>query len=319
MIIEKFKEKYIEDAAKLFQKNYSEIRKKYNYLPENFENIEIICSNLKKAISKNPSFVAIRSNQIIGYITGYSNIRELKGSFSGSYIPEWGNSAIYDDREIIYENLYTTISRIWANNKNFTHIISFLVNTELINTFSMLGFGMQVIDAIRNLDMIKTNRLPAYNIKRANESHISQLKEFHFFINRHLESPPIFLKRNTEKIGDEQIIKEFLSDDTITLIATINGEIISCIRGEKNYGNIPILDKKGTFGINFGYTKIDYRKTGLASILLNEILEIAKNDGAVFCSVDFESQNIEGRSFWLEYFKPIVYSMMRKIDDRIIY
>ena len=227
MIIEEFKEKYIEDAAKLFQKNYSEIKEQYAYLPEKFENLEIICSNLKKIISENPSFIAVRSNQIIGYLTGYSNIKELKGSFSGSYIPEWGHSAIYNDREFIYENLYATISRIWAENKNFTHIISFLINTELINIFSMLGFGMQVIDAIRNLDITKTNILPAYKIERANESHILQLKEFHFLINRHLESPPRFLKRNTEKINDEQIIKEFLSDDKITLLATTNGEIIS--------------------------------------------------------------------------------------------
>jgi len=31
MIIEKFKEKYIEDAANLFRKNYSEIKKNYAY------------------------------------------------------------------------------------------------------------------------------------------------------------------------------------------------------------------------------------------------------------------------------------------------
>ncbi len=267
MIIEDFKEKYIEDAAKLFQKNYSEIKEKYAYLPEKFENLEIICSNLKKIISENPSFIAIRSNQIIGYLTGYSNIKELKGSFSGSYIPEWGHSAIYNDREIIYENLYATISKIWADNNNFTHIISFLINTELINTFSMLGFGMQVIDAIRNFDIMKTNILPTYKIERANESHILQLKDFNFLINKHLESPPIFLKRNAGKNNDEQIFKEFLSDDKITLIAIKNGEIVSCIRGKKNDGNISILDEKGTFGINFGYTKIDYRRTGISSIL----------------------------------------------------
>ena len=319
MIVEEFKEKYIEDAAKLFQKNYSEMKVKYKYLPEKFENIDIICTNLKNIILKNPSFVAIRSNQIIGYLTGYSNIKELKGSFSGSYIPEWGHSAIINGRGFIYENMYAAISRIWADNKIYTHIISFLINMGLINTFSMLGFGMQVIDAIRSLDILESNQLPGYKTKRANENHISQLKEFHFLINKHLESPPIFLKRNTERISDKQIIKDFLTDDRITLIATKNEEIISCISGKINNGNISILDEKGTFGINFGYTKINHRRTGIASSLLNDLLEIVKRNDTVFCSVDFESQNIEGRNFWLKYFKPIVYSMMRKIDDRIKY
>lgn len=319
MEITEFKEQHIEDAAKLFQKNYFDIKRKYTYLPDKFEDQDIICSNLQKIISANPAVVAIHSNQIIGYITGYSNIKELKGSSSGSYTPEWGHSVCNNDKDIVYGKLYSEISKIWADNDNFTHIISFLINTELVNTFSMLGFGMQVIDAIRNLDVIKTKTLNDYKIERVNESHISQLKDFDILINKHLESPPIFLKRNHAYNDNVKIINDFLSDKKTTLIATKGKEIISCIRGVKDKGNISILDDHGTFGINFGYTKKEYRDIGIATVLLNEILQIAKDDGANFCSVDFESQNIEGRIFWLKHFKPVVYSMMRKIDDRIKY
>lgn len=317
MIIEEFKEKHIEEAAKLFHINYLELKAKYPYLPNKYENLETICSNLKKIIYEHPSLIAIRSNQIIGYITGYSNINELKGSFLGSYIPEWGHSAIINERELIYENMYTKIARIWVDNKNFTHLISFLINTDLIDIFSMLGFGMQVIDAIRNFDTINIDELPEYSIELATENHISQLREFDSLINKHLESSPIFLKRNTDTISDKKIIEDFLSNDNLTLLAIINGEIVSCIRGIKNHGNISVIDEKGTFGINFGYTIIEYRKTGIASRLLDDILKIVKRDDATFCSVDFESQNIEGRRFWLKHFTTIVYSMMRKVDDRI--
>ena len=97
----------------------------------------------------------------------------------------------------------------------------------------------------------------------------------------------------------------------------MNGKIVSCIRGKKNHGNISIIDEKGTLGINFGYTKREYRRTGIATLLLNEILKKAKRENMTICSVDFESQNIEGRKFWLKHFTPICYSMMRKVDDRI--
>jgi ribosomal protein S18 acetylase RimI-like enzyme len=317
MIIEEFKEKHLEEAAKLFQKDYLGLKAKYSYLPNKYESLEIICSNLKAIISEYPSLIAIRSNHIIGYISGYSNIKKLKGSFLGSYIPEWGHSAVLNDREMIYENLYTKISRFWVKNKNFTHIISFLLNTELISIFSILGFGMQVIDAIRNLDPVNIDAFPEYSIELAAENHISQLREFNFLINKHLESSPIFLKRDTNKISDKRIIEDFLSNDSLTLLAIANGEIVSCIRGKKNHGNISVIDERGTFGINFGYTKIEYRKTGIASKLLNELFKIAQNNDTTFCSVDFESQNIEGRRFWLKHFTPIAYSMIRKIDDRI--
>ena len=62
---------------------------------------------------------------------------------------------------------------------------------------------------------------------------------------------------------------------------------------------------------------IYHRRTGIASELLCELFEMEKRNDSIFYSVDFESQNIEGRKFWLRYFTPIVYSMMRKIDDRI--
>lgn len=319
MQIKEFTEKYVEDAAKLFQKNFVELRQEYPYLPETFGNLDIICSNLSKIISENPSLIALDSGRVIGYLTGYSNIKELKGSASGSYVPEWAHSVNFDDMDRIYGKLYTEISRIWAGNDNFTHIISFLGNIELNHTFSMLGFGMQVIDAVKSMDNLKRINMSGFSIEQANESHITQLKEFEALMNKHLESPPIFLKRSTEEASDEHIARDFLSDEIITLIATKNHEIISSIRGQKNSANIPILDGKGAFGINFGYTRTDFRSTGIASVLLKEILHQAKEEGAKFSSVDFETQNIEGRSFWLKHFEPIVYSVMRKIDDRVNY
>jgi len=56
---------------------------------------------------------------------------------------------------------------------------------------------------------------------------------------------------------------------------------------------------------------------GIATLLLNEIFKRAKKDDMTICCVDFESQNSEGRRFWLKYFSPICYTMMRKVDDRI--
>ena len=318
MIIEEFKEKHLEDAAKLFQQNYLELKSDLLYLPDKYENLDIIYSNLKKIISESPSFVAISSSKVVGYYTAYWNIKELKGSLSGTYCPEWGHSAVFDDREKIYENLYTEISKCWIDNKDYTHIISFLSNTRLGNTFSMLGFGYLLIDAVRNLAPLNIGISSEFSFELADKSHISQLRELDDLMNQHLESSPIYLKRDCKLLSDQKIREEFLNDNIITLLARKNGEVVSCIRGKKNHGNIPIIDEKGTFGVNFGYTKKEYRRSGVSSILLDEIIKIAKNNGATFCSVDFETQNIQGRKFWLKHFYPIVYSMMRKVEDRLI-
>lgn len=318
MKILEFKDTHIEEAAKLFQKTFSQLREKFKFIPDQSYQLDTICSNLEEIIKKNPAFVSIESNKVIGYMTGYTGIKELKGSFSGSYSPEWSHAATSDNKENIYNGLYSAIAKSWADMGNYTHIISFPVNSGLIDIFQMLGFGMYGIDAVREFDVRTPNIPSSYVIERANHSHISQLRDFDNQINLHLESSPIFLKRPMEQQSDEDIINEFLSDDVISLVAGKNNEIIACMRGEKNSGNISILDHKGTFGINFAYTKKEYRKTGIASLLLGELLKAAKNEGCTFSSVDFETQNIEGRYFWLRHFDPLVYSMIRKIDDRIM-
>lgn len=317
MKIVDFKDDHLEEASKLFQKNYTELLEKFPFLPGHFNRIETISSNLKKITANNPSLVALQSNQVVGYMTGYSQIKELKGSFSGTYMPEWAHASIRDGREKIYENLYRSISAIWASRKDYTHIISFLENSNLSHTFQMLGFGMQVIDAAMPLEMNAARESSSFKIESAAREHISQLKQFNLKMNEHLQAAPVFIKWDMGSNSEEEIIKDFLSDDQITLVASINDEIIACIRGVMNEGNIDILNQQGTFGINFGYTDPDFRKTGIASVLLNEILQLAKAGGCRFASVDFETQNIEGRNFWLKYFKPVIYSMLRKIDDRV--
>jgi hypothetical protein len=317
MIIQPFEEKHIEEAAKLFQNSFINLQTEFPYLPGSFENINFTMTHLKEITNDNPGFVAVKSRQLVGYIVGYSSIKNFKGSQNGAYVPEWGNATIKEEKGFIYDKLYQAISRTWVARKNYTHAISFLTNRRTIDVFSLLGFGMQLIDATKDINPLNVTMTPEFNIEIATEKHTDELRELTNLINEHLISPPVFLKRNGGKLNDQEIKDMFLSDNIISMVAMKNDRIISCIRGQMNQGNIPIIDEKGTFGIDFGFTRKEYRRKKIAAMVLHELVTVAINNGAKLCSVDFETQNIEGRNFWLTYFSPIVYSMMRKIDDRI--
>lgn len=51
------------------------------------------------------------------------------------------------------------------------------------------------------------------------------------------------------------------------------------------------------------------------------LLQSAMNEAAINGykrdAVFFESQNSSGRNFWLKYFNPVCFSLVRKVDDRI--
>ncbi len=309
-----FKDIHIEDAAKLFHHNYLDLKEEYKFLPDKYVELETIISNLENMIKEFPAYVAIDSNKIVGYMAGYSKTKKSSDNFT-AYVPEWGHSSIPDGRkEQVYNELYRSISAIWLDYNNNSHLISFLKTNNIKDNLCTLGFGLNGIEAVREFEIIKCNKKFDFLIEIAQEKHISQLKEIDFQLYKHLELPPAFLRRNAKKKSDEKIIEKFISEEQITLVAVKDNEIISCIHGDKNHGNMSFLDTNGTFGISFGYSKSKYRNTGVASILLNEIIQLAKKENFVFCSTDFESANIEASSFWLKYFQPVTYTMLRKID-----
>ena len=117
-------------------------------------------------------------------------------------------------------------------------------------------------------------------------------------------------------MSDDDVRTAFLGEGIITIVAVKGQEIVSCIRGVTQTGNIQIVKDVGNVAINFAYTKKACRNTGIASLLVNELCHVIKQQKFKSCTVDFEAQNVEGKYFWLKHFSPICYSMMRKVDDR---
>jgi hypothetical protein len=52
----------------------------------------------------------------------------------------------------------------------------------------------------------------------------------------------------------------------------------------------------------------------MGSALLNHLLAWAGSAGYERCAVDFETQNVAGARFWLKYFRPVCYSLVRSIE-----
>ena len=317
MEITPFRSEHIAEASLLFQKRYAKLRSRLSYLPPNPEKTDWVADKLSGIVESHPGFVAIQATQLVGYMIGFSAIQNLKGSQTGVYVPEWGNGSAAENSVGIYTELYKAISERWVALRNYTHIISFLANVDILETMPFLGFGLQLIDGGRDLSLPQAETKSAVVIENGSEKHLHQLHEIDRLINEHLEAAPCFVKRDHEIKGDDEIRKEFFSPGTITVVATEKDTVVSCIRGRMHHGNSAVLNHKNVFGINFGYTRKEYRNSKIATEVLSKIIAVAASENASMCSVDFESHNIEGRHFWLRHFSPIVYSYMRKIDDRL--
>lgn len=312
-----FQEEHLPATAKIFITNYQAQRKKHPELPEKYADIDVILPMIKKIIENNPSMVAISNERVVGYLSGRTKIPAYKGSSLGVYIPEWAHSAIEgEQRETIYQKLYRHLAERWVADKCYTHCLTHFADDLLLKEiFYRFGFGMLVIDGLRPINEIQVNQLIDVKLREVCPKDLPDLARLSNRLNLHLHNSPIFL--NSLK-PNENLEAKFFHPQRKTFVAEKDGQIISCIRAMVDQGpGCTIVQDVGTLGVNFGYTDPAFRGTGVASELLNELLKWGSTNQMKCCVVDFESQNIEGAKFWLRYFQPICYSVIRKIDDRL--
>ncbi|MCK4257930.1 MAG: GNAT family N-acetyltransferase [Halanaerobiales bacterium] len=274
---------------------------------------------LTKLIKNRSSAVALNNNTLVGYMTGFTNIPTFKGEATGVYTPEWGHSSMTEQKEDVYYKLYRYLSKEWVSQKFYTHVITYFANdTLLYDLLYQLCFGMLVIDGVRSMDELNKNNLDNIIVRQAVEEDIFQLQELDEKIDQHLNDSPVFLYLNNDGESIDDLREQFLGSGVITFVAEKDGKIVSGIRARMNSGpGCQILQVNETLGVNFVYTSKAMQGLGIASNLLSELLKWGSQNNMKRCTVDFESQNREAKNFWLRHFKPICYSAIRKVDDRI--
>lgn len=318
--IKPFQEKHLGEAGRLFANKYRALQHKNELFPEEFQDESIFQTKLAETIEEHPGAVALDGKRVVGYLTGFAQIPTFKGSADGVYIPIWGHCVAGDEEaEAIYAALYTEMAAEWVAHQSYTQLLTYFAPDRQLEAFLFgLGFGMLVIDGIRPVSQVEGKRNNRVKIREANEIDLAGLARVNRGLRRHLRGTPVFLNVSIEKENLAEIKAAFIGERMKTFVARRNGRVISCIRGRLNYGpGCKLLDVAGSLGIDFAYTDPTIREKGIATALLNALLQWGKEQGMTRCVVDFEAANLVAKRFWLRHFQPICHSVMRRIDERI--
>jgi Sortase and related acyltransferases len=245
-------------------------------------------------------------------------IPNFKGSQRGIYCPEWSHAVICNNRSEVYQKLYGEASAIWVQNGCLNHAISIMAHDdEAMNIWFWNGFGLHVVDAVRDLDCLPGNINNDVEIRKSNSDDIEKIVPLFLEYKKYMASSPIYLP--LMHIENAEDIKQWLENPDNTLWLGLNkGNIIAMMEvSYKKSNDAQILSDEGTVSIGITYTRDNFRGHGITKSLLQEAIQEALLKGYKRCAVVFESQNSSGRNFWLKYFKPVCYSLVRKVDDRI--
>ncbi len=311
--IKPFEEKYVEDAARLFADTYRAAREHTPLLPSRYEDANVVLPLLTESIHTTPGVVAIENGKPSGYLIG-----RLLCAWRGRrsvFVPFWAQTVTGEKQKKIYQQMYMQLSNEWIMNGCFTHLISVLVNNEeIIDTLFWLGFGMAVVDTMRDFSDVHGPTADV-EIRRANLDDLDVVVSLDHELARFLAGPPIFVAM-TEKRSKEYHEK-WLSKPTHALwLASDKGEVVSYMKICPLNEDYLITDEK-TAWIQGAYTKEHLRGKGIGTALLKRSLHWAQSQGYERCAVDFESENVLASAFWTRHFQPVCFSLIRQINKQI--
>jgi GNAT superfamily N-acetyltransferase len=314
MRIVKFEQKYLDTMIELFSNEFEKFNMSFNGV---FPDSENLSKKIKEKIislsEKNPLFLCLEGERLIGYMGGFIFSNERHGK--ALYIPEWANCVLDLNSEDIFVNLYSELSSDLLKEGVRKHIISVLVSKrKLYYTMNLLGFGYFVIDVVRDLRNYKIEKNDFINIREASSNDLKVLYNFEFKLYKYLSGSPIFLPF-LKTLDIDEMRKQIEEKSFPTFILSENGKDFAYMKTSgENSGSCFVARDEKTFSITRAFCEREYRRSGLGKKLLNKVFSWGYENGFSRCETDFESANSSGRSFWMNNFTPFCYSFCRTLD-----
>jgi GNAT superfamily N-acetyltransferase len=226
------------------------------------------------------------------------------------------HNAIEDGKSWIYQKMYEQLSRVWVSNRYHTHEISFFAKDTILSfTLFRLGFGMTHFELLRGLNPVEGLIADVPVKKITNEEPLKELsREHHFFY----PTPPLFWwqpNHGNNVKRDDRILSGYMA---VFAAFSVNKPVAYLSVKIEGTAETWLLADARNVQMQGAFAKEEYRHKGIGKALLQEAVNWAHQNCRTRLYVEGESANIYGGNFWLRHFTPVVYSVRRCIDERIV-
>ena len=301
-------------AAALFVHDYSQLLKKVPALTSNMGETTRVESRLAGLFNQCQGLAAHIGGKLVGYL-GWYLVPDFRGAGRlGAYVPEYGHCAIAEMLPQVYRALYQKATCIWTDSAVQMHAITILAHNRAERDFWFWnGFSLLVVDAIRTMTPLEPPARCESTIRQATPADTADLYALDVEHCRHYTQPPVFMSPKQASPNSPQEWQNFLEQAQNAAWMALEGEKpAGFIRFDANGGGgSAILQGESTAFINGAYVRPTFRARGVASAILDAALQDYAAKGYQHCTLDFESVNPQASAFWLRYFQPAAYSLMR--------
>ncbi|MBN1983420.1 MAG: GNAT family N-acetyltransferase, partial [Chitinivibrionales bacterium] len=218
----------------------------------------------------------------------------------------------------IHQTLYRDCAVRWKEAGATVHAVSaYACDREFLEAFSLTGFGKIMFDGAVEMSvftkMFSEVDRKTFTVRRATPADAGLLSTLDSQLAAHVEASPVFLPSPTYCDPDQW--REWLSlADTRAWIVFSEGVESGFLKAQVPQDDVSDAVKdNATIAINGLYMRPQMRGRGMAQALCAALADSCRGDPFTRVSVDCETMNIEAYSFWTRWFKPVAYTLERRI------
>jgi GNAT superfamily N-acetyltransferase len=312
MKVTRLRKEFIPAAAALFTRNFTRQRLAVPELPGLMEDRGHIESMLEECFEPAAGLAAVEDGRLVGYLAWFLVDRFRGTERRGAYVPEWGHACLEEDRAGVYRALYRAAGEVWQRAGCGVHAVTVLAHdARAEQAWYWNGFGLVVVDAIRSIQPLQSAGAADVCIRRAGPEDAALLADLDAEHCRHYSRSPVFMPPRAGLQPAEQI--ELLARSRNGVWLALDGDTPAGFLRIQGYDfdTAAILESEEGVTITGAYVRPAYRRRRLALALLDCAMRDLQARGFHYCAVNFESFNPEAAAFWMKYFQPVCFSLLR--------
>ncbi len=303
---------HLPETAELFLAHYRKVLKERNYLPRRFLNAELIVALQRYALKHGKGVIVRDQNRIVGYMMGMA-VEGLASGRRGILTPEWAHGADGEEAVAIYDVMYKAITRKWVAEGFREHAVRMIVDDQrLIDHFIRYEYGIRQMDGVTRTtkDLVPTpQELHFRPITRSDRPVLDdQLTAFLHY----LSASPVY------QLVDRKPYEQMQKKMKLGYVVERDDRVIASVQAisSPDRGSV-LLEDEETLGVFMIFTHMGHREAGIGDFLIRRLIREASESGFKRVSVTVRTANKGGRRFFLRYFEPVSYELIRHFDQRL--
>ena len=315
--IRPFESKFFDDLLDLAVGSYNMERIKTTALLGDIDK-NYFYKNLQRIVAQGIVNIAVENGEIVGYL----GFNKGKSSIAKSAIsPLFGYGIRHNNRSNVISQLFQkTASTLCENYINDLWVNVYAHDSDVLWTYIMSAFSMDVTDVVRDTGMPVQSKPVAYDFREIDKSTLlnynHEVTELYRDLINHLRVSPVFYHCKYFLPVEDRF--EDLLSNNIRVFSVFDGDIfIGMVNAESPDKGFAIEDLNA-MSLGDLFIAPPYRGKGIASALLNFANGELKKAETKRIFVTHGTINPNARGFWDKYFSNYSYTMNRKIDPDML-